>query len=120
MQVNYYWKDFSFSVYGRTANKVLGTDLGYTQQPGNYGLSGSWSRNAWRIEIGANSPFTKHVYFNYSLDTDVYDSNQRYYGRIYQQNGYIKIAYTFDYGKKTSRDQRNVNTRINSAIMKIN
>ena len=118
LQVNYYWKNFSLSAYGKTTSKVLGMDLGYSQQPGNYGFSGSWNYNNWRIEAGANSPFTKHVYFKYNLDTDVYNISQRYHGRIYQQNGYIKVAYTFDYGKKTSREWKNVNTNINSAILK--
>ena len=106
------------SAYGKTTSKVLGTDLGYSQQPGNYGFSGSWNYNNWRIEAGANSPFTKHVYFKYNLDTDVYNISQRYHSRIYQQNGYIKVAYTFDYGKKTTREWKNVNTNINSAILK--
>ena len=47
--------------------------------------------------------------------TEIYDCT---HSRIYQQNGYIKVAYTFDYGKKISREWKNVNTNINSAILK--
>lgn len=35
-----------------------------------------------------------------------------------QASGYVKIAYTFDFGRKTSRSQDKVDTSINSAILK--
>jgi len=38
--------------------------------------------------------------------------------RIYQQTAYVKLAYTFDFGKKTSREFNSVDRSINSAILK--
>lgn len=40
------------------------------------------------------------------------------YSRTYQKTGYFKVAYTFDFGKKTPKEQRDINTTINSAILK--
>lgn len=36
------------------------------------------------------------------------------------QTAYVKLAYTIDFGKKTSRDRNNVNRTIDSAILKAN
>ena len=118
LQANYFWKDFAFAISGKTTSKILDMDLSYTRQPASYRISAAWSRNNWRVEAGANSPFTRHAYFKYRLDTDVYSMSQRSYSRLYQQNGYVKVAYTFNFGRKTSRDWKNVNTNINSAILK--
>ena len=38
--------------------------------------------------------------------------------RTFQQTAYIKLAYTFDFGKKTSRESNSVDRSINSAILK--
>lgn len=118
LQASYFWRDFAFAVSGKTTSKILDMDLSYTRQPANYRISAAWSRNNWRVEAGANSPFTQHAYFKYRLDTGVYSISQRSYSRLYQQNGYVKVAYTFDFGRKTSQDWKNVSTNINSAILK--
>ena len=36
-----------------------------------------------------------------------------------KQTVYVKLAYTFDFGKKTSRDSNDVDRGINSAILKV-
>lgn len=48
----------------------------------------------------------------------VYRFHNSSYSETYQKTGYIKVAYTFDFGKNTSKEQRNINTTINSAILK--
>ena len=50
----------------------------------------------------------------------LYQYNQVQTSRIYQRTGYVKLAYTFDFGRKTSRDKNDVDRSINSAIMKAN
>ena len=62
----------------------------------------------------------KHRSYKYTLDTKVYSYQKMLVSRINQQTGYVKISYTFDFGRKTSRDSRDVNTHINSAILKAN
>lgn len=120
MQADYYWKDFSFGIYGRTRSKVMDSDLICVTTPAKYGISASWSYNGWYIEAGAENPFTKHCDYEYSLNADVYGYRKTLSSRINQQTGYIKVAYSLDFGKKTSRDSRDVNTNINSAILKAN
>lgn len=90
------------------------------KNPAIYGLSLGWNHNNWIIEAGTENPFTKHNrYYSYA-DCNVYRFNQIQTSRIYQQTGYVKVAYTFDFGRKTSREQNDVNRNINSAIMKVN
>ena len=69
-------------------------------------------------EVGTENPFTKHQHYRGYADYGVYQYNQVRTSRIYQQTGYVKLAYTFDFGKKISREGRNVDTTINSAILK--
>lgn len=69
-------------------------------------------------EAGTENPFTRHAHYRESADYGVYRYNQVRTSRIYQQTGYVKLAYTFDFGKKTSREANNVDRSINSAILK--
>lgn len=120
LQVDYYWKDFAFSAYAQSRMELYQADLIYSTLPFQYGVFAAWSNGSWYIEAGTDNPFTKRRNFKYSLETDVYNYNRTATCRINQQTGYIKVAYTFDFGRKTSRDSRDVNTHINSAILKAN
>ena len=119
-QADYYWKDFSFSAYGKTRSKAMDSDLVSVTTPAGYGLFATWAYNNWHVEIGAENLFMKHRSYKYTLDTKVYSYQKMLVSRINQQTGYVKISYTFDFGRKTSRDSRDVNTHINSAILKAN
>lgn len=117
-QANYYWKSLSFRLFGKSTGKMFTPDLATEYQPARYGASASWVCNPWRVEAGTENPFTKHVRFKYRQDTDVYRWTEHLTNRTYQQTGYIKVSYTFDFGRKTSKDWKNVNTFIDSAILK--
>lgn len=51
-------------------------------------------------EVGTESPFTRHARYREYVDYGVYQYNQIRTSRIYQQTGYVKVAYTFDFGKR--------------------
>lgn len=120
LNINYFWKNIAFNVYGKIPYYVMDDwlSLGHAKVYGDYGLSVSWNNKNWRVESGTNSPFTKSNKLKEWLSTDVYSFNTIQNSRTYQQTGYIKIAYTFDFGRKTSREQNNINKSVNSAIMK--
>ncbi len=118
--VNYYWKDFSASLYADASTSRLEKTLAFVKNPVTYGASVSWSHKGWYIEAGTENPFTKHSHYRKYADYGVYRYNQVQTSRIYQQTGYVKLAYTFDFGRKTSRDKDKVDRSINSAIMKVN
>lgn len=115
----YYWKDFAFNLSASTPYKVVNNVLFRTKHAATYGASARWSYNGWQIEAGTHLPFTAHSKNVNNLDTDVYSYHTTQYSRTFQQTGYIKVAYTFDFGRKTERVEKDVNKKINSAILKV-
>lgn len=118
LDVNYYWKDFAFTFYGKSPLKIMSIASSFVQKPASYGISVRWNHKNWNIEAGTNNTFNKHLENVEYLDTNVYQFHNTMLNKSNQANGYVKIAYTFDFGKKTSRDQKNIDTNINSAILK--
>lgn len=114
----YYWKDFSFNLTASTPYKEVSSVQSRIKHAATYGASAHWSYNGWQIEAGTRLPFTAHRRTIHYLDTEVYSYRTTQYSRISQQTGYIKVAYTFDFGRKTERAKKDVDTKINSAILK--
>lgn len=118
LNVNYFWKDFSINLYGNTQTKELTLNNVYQWEDGNYGIILGWHHENWAAEAGANNLFwDKHRSWSF-LKSNIYSYNRFIYNRTNQQSGYVKLSYTFDFGKKTTRDWKNVDTNINSAILK--
>lgn len=117
LQVNYYWK--SLSVTTRVDSPRWSGIYDRTLTPLNYSLTLNWSYRNWWVEAGVNAPFTKDrfrqttsCYFpEYTYDKTIHD-------RTYQQTGWVKVAYNFDFGRKTAKDKDRVNTDIQSTILK--
>lgn len=121
LDINYFLKDFSINLFGKIpTEKIETTTLIVTKSPATYGASVSWSHKGWYIEAGTETPFTRHSRYREHADYGVYKYSQVQTSRIYQRTGYVKLAYTFDFGRKTSRDKNDVDRSINSAIMKVN
>lgn len=120
MQVDYYWHDFSCGVFCKSSTKWLNFNLMYGTQPAQYGGYASWSRRNWHIEGGVKNPFSKHNKEELVMDRGVYRYQNSSISKLNQQSGYIKVVYTVDFGKKTSRDYNDVDTSINSSILKAN
>lgn len=119
IDINYFLKSFTINAYAQTSERKLNeTTLAFLKAPGNYGLSVRYNGKNWMAEVGAENLFTKHCHYREYADYGVYWYNQIRTSRIYQQTGYIKLAYTFDFGKKTSRESNSVDRSINSAILK--
>lgn len=119
LDVNYFIKAFAINAYAKTTERKLDqSTLIYTKTPAIYGLSVRYSGKNWMAEVGAENPFTKHQHYREYANYGVYRYNQVQTSRIYQQTAYVKLAYTFDFGKKTSRENKDVDRSINSAILK--
>ena len=69
-------------------------------------------------EVGTDNPFTRHNRYHERADYGVYRFNNVTTSRVNQQTGWVKLAYTIDFGKKTQKDWNDVNRTINSAILK--
>ena len=121
VKVNYYWKSLGVSAFFEAPSLGLGSlDLSYTENPISYGLSVNWSyRNFW-IEAGTNAPFSKDLSRRSYLGTfpAVYTYDKTVHDRTYQQMGWVKVAYTFDFGRKTARTRTDAGADIQSTILK--
>lgn len=119
LDVNYYIKAFAVNAYFKTQeNRLDENTRAFIKQPVSYGFSIRYSRKKWMAEAGTDNPFSKELHYRKQADYGVYRYNQVQTSRIYQQTAYVKLAYTFDFGKKTSRESNDVDRNINSAILK--
>lgn len=118
--LDYYLKDWKFNLYANLPCKMVDTSLlrKEIEYKVSYGASIGWSHGGWSAEIGTNNPFTANWPVTTTLDTDVYQFKQTRHADSMQQTGYVKLSYTFDFGKKTDRDKNDTNKMINSAILK--
>ena len=118
LDANYYWKDFAFNVYAKSTSRKVSMYPSYMRSPALYGASISWNNNNWNMEIGTSNTFSHHNRTTEYLTTDIYQYNRLRYNKTDQATGYIKIAYTFDFGRQTARDSKDVDMNINSGILK--
>ena len=117
---NYFIKSFAINAYAKTKEKRLDeTTRAFVTDPASYGFSVRHSGKNWMAEVGTENPFSRQLRYREYADYDVYRYDQVRTSRIYQQTVYVKLAYTFDFGKKTSRDSNDVDRGINSAILKV-
>ncbi len=118
MDINYCWKNFAFNIHGKSTGKTLDNYPAFIDTPATYGAFVRWNHKNWMAEAGTDNTFSKHNRTKMYMDMGVYRFHNSSYSETYQKTGYIKVAYTFDFGKNTSKEQRNINTTINSAILK--
>lgn len=116
--VNYYWRDFALNLYAKTKQKSMIKEPIVEHEDAKYNASVGWHHGNWYAEVGANNFFTRRHERRYETVSDVYRRQSWLYSCTEQQSAYLKLAYSFDFGKKTQRDNKDVNTTINSAILK--
>ena len=119
IKVIYYLKDFAFNIYYKTPTKTL-SNLIETTAPASFGATVSYARGDFRAEVGTNNPFMRNAEYKYRYVNDIYRYDNTVRSKTASQTAYVKLAYTIDFGKKTSRDRNNVNRTIDSAILKAN
>lgn len=118
VDINLYWKYLLFNSYIRSPEKLLRSNGIRENRPFSYGLITRWNYKALTIELDINKLFINNSERQYSFDSNVYSYLYKEWNEQDLQSFIIKLAYTFDFGKKTSKTSRNINTYINSAILK--
>lgn len=118
MQAAYYIGDFSINIRMETPVKMSGYDRKTVKSPWRYGLSVSWSHKALRAEAGTNNPFSKHPVYKYTLDSPEYRYSGTTFTPAERASAYIKLSWSFDFGKKTSRDNLSVNRTISTGVIR--
>lgn len=116
--VNYYVRDFSFGASLVTPSRDLIDSQIRRKTFWQYQLSAMWSHGNWNVEANANNLFMMKNKIVDELSAPYYAFNQTNQSRSFNQYATLKIVYSFDYGKKTSKtpDYEHINSE--SAILK--
>lgn len=113
LKATYFWRDFNFNVSLLTPYETM-NDWATTKSSFKYDLNIGWNHKNWSISAWTTNPIERRKTTTKMNIPEV----RKYYWSNQTRNGFIKIIYTFDFGKKvqhTGVDR--VNTSAGSAIL---
>jgi hypothetical protein len=116
--VNYSVGDFSFVAWISTPTRDLVDSQIRRKTYWQYQLSAMWTHGNWAIEANANNLFLMNNRILDELNTAAYSYIQTNWTRQYNQYATLKVAYTFEYGKRTNKSPRYQHQDSESAILK--
>ena len=116
--INYYVRDFSFGASVATPSRDLIDSQINRKTFWRYQLSSMWNHGNWAIEANANNLFMMKNNIVNELSASYYSFKQIDQSRSYNQYANLKIVYSFDYGKKTSKSPDYKHQNSESAILK--
>ena len=116
--VNYYVRDFSFGASLVTPFRDLINSQILRKTFWQYQLSAMWSHGNWAVEANANNLFMMKNNIVDDLSAPCYSFKQTNQSRSFNQYATLKIVYSFDYGKKTSKTPDYEHKNSESAILK--
>lgn len=113
-----FWKEFMLNIDLATKSKSMNFNsmnmLAVTESPATYSFNLSWNHKNWSASAWVTNPFN-HIKTRQSLVTDAYKTHTM---KISSISGFVKLIYTFDFGKKIQRTGVDrVNTSTGSAIL---
>ncbi len=116
--INYYVRDFSFGAsIASPARDLIDSQIS-RKTFWRYQLSAMWNHRNWAIEANANNLFMMKNNIVDELSASYYSFKQIDQSRSYNQYANLKIIYSFDYGKKTSKSPDYKHQNSESAILK--
>ncbi len=116
--INYYVGDFSFGGSLAIPTRDLIDSQIHRKTFWQYQLSAIWRHGDWAIETNVNNLFLTKNNVVDELTTTFYSFNQTEQSRSFNQYATLKIVYSFDYGKKTSKTPIYEHRHSESAILK--
>ena len=116
--INYYVRDFSFGASIASPTRDLIDSQISRKTFWRYQLSAMWNQGNWAIEANANNLFMMKNNIVDELSAQCYSFKQINQSRSYNQYANLKIVYSFDYGKKTSKSPDYKHQNSESAILK--
>lgn len=116
--INYYVRDFSFGAsIASPARDLIDSQISRKTFL-RYQLSAMWNHENWAIEANANNLFMMKNHIVDELSAQCYSFKQINQSRSFNQYATLKIVYSFDYGKKTSKSPDYKHQNSESAILK--
>ena len=114
LELMYFLHDFSFGLSGITPERNLGSSYNVLSIPFQYSLNMGWNHGNWYIGMWARNIFHRQ-HTKENINVEFYEMERNTWFKRYAT---IKVAYTFDFGKKVKREQRKIDTSIDSNILK--
>jgi hypothetical protein len=118
-RVNYTIGNFTLEAKYSSPQKALMVFPYFLKTRENYSLLATYSNNGLYIEIGAKNMFQKNVYEKNWFDFSQYNYCKRNYSDAIGRQIYVKLSYSFDFGRKIKKQDVNVNNDNSSGILKI-
>lgn len=116
--INYYVREFSFGAsIASPARDLIDSQIS-RKTFWRYQLSAMWNHGNWAIEANAKNLFMMKNNIVDELSASYYSFKQIDQSRSYNQYANLKIVYSFDYGKKTSKSPDYKHQNSESAILK--
>lgn len=116
----YFTGNFTFSGYYYPQSTVLETSSStFFKNRDYYGVTASWGYKGLYAELGCQNIFGGRKRQDAWLDYGTYKYD---FSSIADNLGgmvYVRLSYSFDFGRKIKRENVDVNTGTNSAIMKV-
>ncbi len=116
--INYYVRDFSFGASIASPSRDLIDSQINRKTFWRYQLSAMWNHGNWATEANANNLFMTKNNIVDELSASYYSFKQIDQSRSFNQYANLKIVYSFDYGKKTSKSPDYKHQNSESAILK--
>lgn len=115
---NYYTGDFSFSLSCKTPQHTLIDYMVFRNQPWTSTMNTEWSHGRWAAEFELNNLLFPNKGTKESMRTTHYDFSQNIKSELYKFYASLKVYYSIDYGKQTSKVQRYNRVDLESGILK--
>lgn len=118
LSASYSIKNFYIQAYYHSPLNMVTQLPCFYKTPSNYGLSVSYFKKAWSMEIGTSRPFAQSPKTELKLPTDIYTYMLQKSDNSVKPMVYVKLSYNFDFGRKIKKSSINVDKEIDSAIFK--
>ena len=105
MDVLYYYKNFNAYAFFRPAEKRLYTTPAFLKSRPSYGMAVGWSGYGLKTEIGARNVFSKSKPYHQYYDYGCYAFDSWNHSDAYGPQVYLKLSYSFDFGRKIKHEQ---------------
>ena len=120
LNARYYAGHWSMYGFFETGGSYLALNNAYPadyKYPPDYGLSLTYSHRGFYAEAGARKLFAHDGFTEEWQHSELYGFNRQVYGNAQKPWLYVRLSYSFDFGRKTSHQDIDVARSSSSAIL---
>ncbi|GJG35334.1 TonB-dependent receptor [Prevotella lacticifex] len=104
LDMMYYRGKFNAYAFFRPTQKYLFSSPEFVRTCPSYGMAAGWSDNGWKSELGVRNIFTKSKPYYEFFDFNSYAYDKQAYSDRFGPQVYLKLSYSFDFGRKIKHE----------------